>query len=118
MKKDGPEKLPLEKEIQKQICEYLSFNSYFFWRQNNVPIFGKSMDGQFRHRAMSKFSKKGIPDIIVIHNGKFIGLEVKREGHLPLSDDQEQFKKGVEVAGGKFYKVSSLEDVLNVKELF
>lgn len=108
---------PLEKDIQKAVCEWLDFNQYFFWRQNNVPIFGKSMDGQFRHRAMPKFSKKGIPDVICIHKGKFIGIEIKRESHLPLSDEQEKFKKECEQVGGFYYKISSVEELISIHEL-
>lgn len=108
--------IPLEKDIQKEICEWLEYNGHFFWRQNNIPVFGKSMDGQFRHRAMPKYSKKGIPDIIVLFRGKFIGLEVKREPHLPLSDDQQKFKEGLENVGGVYYKVSSVADLFSINE--
>lgn len=107
----------LEKDIQNEICEYLERNRIFFWRSNNIPIFGQSNDGKFRHRAMPKFSKKGVPDIIVIHKGKFIGLEVKRPT-AQLRPDQAKFSLEVAQNGGYYYKVTSVEDVMNIPELY
>lgn len=68
-------------------------------------------DGSFR--AMPKYSKTGVPDIILVHNGIFIGLEVKRPKGKQ-SDNQVEFQKGLERAGGKYYLVTSLDDVTKI----
>lgn len=110
------EKKVLERDIMKDICVFLEGNHIFFWRSNNIPVFGKSGDGQSRFRAMPKFSKKGVPDIIVIHKGKFIGLEVKRP-ESKLRPDQANFGVQVVDHGGYYYMVTSVEDVRSISEL-
>ena len=99
-----------EKDIQLAICNYLSLKKYFFWRQNTVPVINHNT-GNFR--AMPKYSKTGVPDIILVKNGLFIGLEVKRP-QGKQSDNQKKFQEELENAGGKYYLVTSLDDVLNI----
>lgn len=99
-----------ESQIVTSICEYLEVKKHFFWRQNNVSVYdpvGK------RFRAMPKFSKKGVPDIIVIWRGYFVGLEVKQKGKY-LSKDQKEFRDGVIDAGGEYHLVRSIEDVQEI----
>ena len=63
-----------ETDVQSAICDYLALRKHFFFRCNNHPIYDP------RHnvfRALPKYTMKGIPDIIVIRNGGFVGLEVK-----------------------------------------
>lgn len=105
----------LEKDIQRQICDYLALKHIFFWRSNNVPIFS-----QGRFRAMPKYSPKGLPDILCVHGGKFIGIEVKRpKGYTnpKQRNDQGKFKENLELSGGFYYTATSLEEVLTIKEL-
>ena len=53
---------------------------------------------------------RGVPTIIVIKGGCFIGLEVK--GPLgTLSGHQVEFCDGVREAGGEYYVVKAIEDV-------
>src|SRR6185295_2879514 len=108
-------KKPLEKEIQRTICDYLSSQDIFFWRANNNPIFAEG-----RFRAMPKYHAKGLPDILCVHNGKFIGIEVKRPGgytNPKQKEDQKNFKDQIERRGGFYYTAFSLGDVLSIKEL-
>lgn len=100
---------PLEKDIQSAICDYLAIKNHFFWRQNVIPAMtpGGSM------RRLPKYVKKGVPDIIVIKDGFFIGLEVKRKGGQQ-SDSQKEFEKGLKEAGGEYYVVRSIDDVINI----
>jgi len=96
----------LEREIQLAICDYLAYKrDIMFWRQNTNPIHA---DGKFR--SMPKYSKTGVPDIIVIKNGIFIGLEVKRPKNKQ-SEAQIEFQKELEKVGGKYYIVCSIDDV-------
>lgn len=105
----------LEKDIQRAICECLDNEGYFFWRSNNIPVFGMSNDGKRRFRALPKYTPRGLPDIIVIHKGDFIALEVKREG-FKLRPEQAEFEKNCRANGGYYYTVMSVEDVLLVLE--
>lgn len=102
-------KKQLEKEIQLSILDYLAFRQnsgkFMFWRQNTVPVFDKG-----HYRPMPKHSKNGVPDIILVRYGVFIGLEVKRPGGK-LSVSQEAFKQELERAGGQYYVVTSIDDV-------
>ena len=66
----------LEKDIQREICDWLQESGFFFWRNNTVPVFQRDKYGA-RFRKLPKYTPAGLPDIIVIHNGKFISLEVK-----------------------------------------
>lgn len=104
------EKFPLEKDIQNEICEYLKNNAFFFWRSNNLPVFSRNNAGKMAFRAMGKYTLKGIPDIIVIYKGKFIGIEVKRVG-APLREDQIKFKVNTIVHGGIYIMATSVEQV-------
>ncbi len=94
---------PKESEIQKAILEYLKLKGYFCWR-NNSGAFKTERGGFYR------MGIKGAPDIFLIKEGRFIGLEVKtRLG--TLSEAQEAFKVALEAAGGTYLIVRSLDDV-------
>jgi hypothetical protein len=103
-----------EKDIQRAICEWLQSRRIFFWRANNVPMIGRAgAGGEVRFRAMPKFTPKGIPDLIVLHKGEFIGLEVKVPGRK-LRPDQAEFGVKVIENGGNYHMVASLEDVMKL----
>jgi hypothetical protein len=99
--------VPLESSIQAAICDYLSLRRHFFWRQNTVGLFDASTG---RHRSMPKYSMSGVPDIILIRDGQFIGLEVKRPGGKQ-SEAQEEFERKVRFYGGQYHIVHSIEEV-------
>lgn len=103
-----------ENEIQNTICEYLEIletqNKLMYWRQNTSPVYDVR-GGSFR--KMSRHAKKGVPDILVIIKGKFLGLEVKSKVGKP-SSDQLDFKRGMEKNGAMYHVVRSLEDVLSI----
>ena len=101
----------LEKDIQFSICSWLSTRKgIVFWRQNTNPIINNKT-GNFR--AMPKFSMNGIPDIIVIKDGKFIGLEVKRPKGKQ-SDSQIEFERRVKNVGAEYFVVTSIDDVMKI----
>ena len=100
----------LEKDIQRAICEWLAKGDFFFWRSNNIPVFGASNDGVKRFRALPKFTPRGIPDIMVIKNGDFYALEVKRPGAV-LRPEQMEFRDKVTQHGAFYYMVTSVSDV-------
>ncbi len=103
----------LEREIQREICDWLDSEHYFFWRNNTVPIFS---EGKFR--AMPKYSARGLPDIIIVHRGKFVGMEVKRPfiriglvgGTPETTAAQTAMKLKILTHGGFYFLVTSLEE--------
>lgn len=99
--------LPKESHIVSSICDYLAARRYFFWRQNTYGIFDTTTQ---RHRALPKHSMRGVPDIILIREGAFIGLECKRPGGR-LSPDQLLFRHRCQEAGAQYHTVTSIDDV-------
>lgn len=67
------------------------------------------MIGKFQ-KDHSPYAMKGIPDIIMVVNGRFIGLEVKSESGRQ-SDEQKEFERNVTKNGGAYYLIRSIEDV-------
>ncbi len=110
---------PLERVIQIEICNWLAWNRYFFWRSNNLPALGRpDKNGQMRFRALPKYTPKGLPDIIILHNGDFLGLEVKRPGGV-MRVEQEEFGKNIQKSGGYYAVVRHLDEaILKVKTLW
>jgi hypothetical protein len=100
----------LEKHIQREICDWLSSRGFFFWRSNNVPVFARSNDGKMRFRSLPKYTPRGLPDIMVVVKGMFVGIEVKRVGEK-LRPEQESFKGGLCLNQGFYITVNSLADV-------
>jgi len=102
-------KLALEKETQLAICHYLEAKQYFFWRQNNTPVFDFSTK---TYRSMPKYAVKGVPDIIIIlPGGKVAFIEVKRKP-AKQSPEQVTFQKKVEAHGCTYILAYSLDDVV------
>ena len=98
-----------EKDIKRQILNWLLRRpKTYCWTQASVGIYDHNL-GFFRSAP-----KKGIPDIICCIDGKFVGIEVKRPGNK-LSEAQKGFKAGIELAGGVYAVVFSLEET---KRLF
>lgn len=98
----------LEKDIQNAICDYLALKGYFFWRNNTVGLYDAKSGG---YRSMPKYAKAGVPDIILVKDGTFIGLEVKTP-KTQQSDAQVAFESGVTKAGGRYHVARSVDDVL------
>lgn len=98
-----------ESGIQRAICDYLALRKHFFWRTNNIPA--PLPGGGFR--ALPKYTPRGLPDIIVIKDGFFVGLEVKKRGSYQ-SKEQKDFEAMVKEAGGEYYVVRSIADVQEI----
>ncbi len=103
----------LEKDIMNQCCQWLHNSGVFFWRSNNIPVFGRNNGGAMTHRSMPKFSIKGVPDIILVHEGMFIAIEVKRP-KAKLRPDQEIFMEKTIKAGAHYHVVHSLDELIAV----
>ena len=105
-----------ESEIQSQIIDFLQIlekqGKLFFQRTNNVPI-SMMRNGKRVFRSMPQGAKKGFPDIIVVVDGYFIGLEVKTLIGRQ-SEHQKAMEKLIIENGGVYVVVRSLDDVINI----
>lgn len=101
-----------ESDVLRSICDYLAYKKLFFWRNNNLPVYDSTHK---IFRAMPKYSMLGVPDIIIVKDGQFIGLEVKQKGTYQ-SKHQKEFERKCKEAGGKYFVVRSIDD-LKLKEL-
>ena len=99
-----------EGEILAAICDYLELKRYFFYRNNNAPIFDATKK---IFRKMPKHTMRGIPDIVVIRDGKYVGLEVKSKTGKQ-SPFQKDFQQLLEENGGKYAIVTSIDDVMAI----
>ena len=104
----------LESKIQSMIIDYLKIlenqGRLFFHRSNNNPVYdpvGK------KFRSLAKGQKKGFPDIVVLADKRFIGLEVKSEKGYQTKE-QKEIEKSFLKQGCEYYVVRSLDDVKNV----
>lgn len=103
---------PLEKDIQREICDWLATIGVFFWRSNNLPAMGRpGADGEMRFRALPKYTPRGIPDILILHHGDFFGLEVKRP-RAQIKPEQIEFGDKLKKNGGYYAIVYSLDDAM------
>ena len=106
----------LEKNIQSAILDYLALKErqgkLTYWRANNIPP-SYVANGQQIYRRPSVHAKKGIPDINVIKEGIFIGLEIKVKGGKQ-SPAQVEMERIIKKAGGQYYVLSSLGDCISL----
>lgn len=97
-----------EKDVQASCLQYLSLKKYFYFRLNNIPVF---QNGHFR--SLSEHIPKGLPDCVLVHKGKFIGLEFKGSSGK-LSEDQIECARRIFKAGGDHHFIHSIEDLQNI----
>lgn len=110
--KRSPKKIvkkKLEKDIQREICDWLHGQGFFFWRQNTIPVYEK---GHFR--ALPKYTPRGLPDILIIRHGMIIGLEVKIPGYWKFTNDQKSIQIKFIANGAKYQIVTSLAEVQEI----
>lgn len=88
-----------EGDTQRQILDYLRAKRYFVKRINVISVRGRKSDAV------------GMPDIFVLHKGKYYGIEVKAEKGK-LSDAQVEFGKQITLNGGEYVVARKLEDVM------
>ena len=98
-----------ENQVLQSIGDYLTRKKHFFFRLNTTPVFDATKK---LFRKMPKYSMKGVPDLIVIKDGFFIGLEVKDKG--AQSVDQKAFQALCKENGAEYYVVRSIDDVREV----
>lgn len=98
----------LEKQIQKQITDYLEWKHYFWWRNNSGAMLSE-YKGKTR---FMRFGQSGSPDLFIVINGKIIGCEVKNEKGKQ-TDNQKEWQERFEKAGGIYLLTRSLDEIQN-----
>jgi len=77
-------------KLQTAVLNKLHKKGIFCWRQNNQPTYDPKLNsGYGGYRAHA--GMKGVPDIICIIKGQFVGIEIKA-GKDKMSPDQIIFK--------------------------
>lgn len=99
-----------ESNILRAVCDYLAFKKYFFWRNNTTGVYDV-VNKHFRRTPMYHLS--GVPDIIMIYEGKFVGIEVKRKGTYQ-SPEQKEFQRLCEQNSGSYCVVRSIDDIIKL----
>lgn len=96
-----------EKEIQKIILEWLKWKKIFHYKSNNVGIFKRATGSYIPSGVI------GLPDIICVVDGRYVGIEVKAK-YGKQSEGQKAFQENLEKAGGLYFLVYSLEELMNL----
>lgn len=97
-----------ESDIVTAICDYLAYRGHFFWRSNNVPVYDRTRG---TYRALPKHTMKGLPDITVVKDGRYIGIEVKTKKGI-LSEDQAELDRQLIKHGAQYHVVHSIDEVV------
>ena len=103
----------IESSILQACLVYLSYKPEVYWIRNNSGAAQTIRHG--RPGGYIQFGKKGSPDIVICHNGQYIGLEVKSPtGHQ--SGDQKQAEADIRKAGGLYYIIRSVDELQRIIE--
>ena len=93
---------PSERQIQRQIVDYLQLNGWLTIQ----TYLGSTRGG-------SVWMQKGMPDLCAIKDGRHIWLEVKTpKGRL--SAEQVRLHNDMREAGAEVYVVRDVKDVLQI----
>lgn len=105
-----------ESEIQSAIIDYLEIleqqGKIFFHRVNNIPPVNK-IKGKITFRKLPRGVKRGFPDILIIKQGKCIGIEIKNEKGQQ-SEYQTAIEKQFKNNCAEYYVVRSVEEVRKI----
>ena len=94
-----------ESDIQLEILHYLRSQGLLFWRFS-PDTYVQAIGRYVKH----EYVPNGLPDIMVLVQGKMIGFEVKQSAGRP-SADQLLMQKRFALLGHEYHIVRSLEEV-------
>jgi Holliday junction resolvase len=100
--------------VQKAIADYLNIRGLCWWAVPN----GGNRNVITAKKLKSEGVKSGVPDITLIHDGMYFGIEVKKpktdtpKGYL--SANQKAMIKNIEGAGGEVGVAYSVRDVIEL----
>jgi len=125
----------IEKDIENSIISYIRMNGWYCQKVHSGSLFKQGKDIMYK----IKLADEGTPDILSSINGKFIGIEIKKDqkeiergdrvverfikkGKYPKSNHREvmQHLEAVKIlkAGGIVLTVSSITQLIDdLKEL-
>jgi len=102
-----------EDVIQKAICKYLDMRNVCYWAVPNGGARSKIEGAKLKATG----TKSGVPDITVVYDGLYWGLEVKRPANAKhpkgyLTKSQKDMHEKIRNAGGSVTTVYSVADVI------
>jgi len=103
-----------EHEIQKAIAQYLDMRDLCWWAVPN----GGNRNVITAKKLKAEGVKSGVPDITLIHDGMYYGIEVKKpktdtpKGYL--SPSQKEMIRNINKAGGEVGVAYSVQDVIQL----
>jgi hypothetical protein len=102
-----------EDVIQKAICKYLDLRKVCYWAVPN----GGSRSAIEGAKLKATGTKSGVPDITVVYDGMYWGLEIKRPANDKhpkgyLTQSQKDMHEKIRNAGGSVKTVYSVADVI------
>ena len=101
-----------EHEVQKAICKYLDIRKVCYWAVPNGGNRNKREAGRLKAEGV----KAGVPDLTIVYDGLYYGLEVKKPATKTpkgyLSKQQKDMIKKIEASGGSVKVVYSVADVI------
>ena len=97
-----------ENKVQSGILTWLHEQGIFAWRQNNQAVYDQRLGHYRSHTGL-----RGVPDIIAVIDGRFIGIECKTKTGKQ-SSHQALFQKRLENNGGLYILARSVKDVQEV----
>ena len=97
-----------ETQLQRDCLNYLRAKGIFCYRQNSGAL--KTEKGFYRVTDIN-----GLPDIIAIIKGKFVGFELKLKGKYP-SKVQKATHEAIRKAGARVYIVHDLNELKEAVE--
>jgi len=101
---------PTQAEIKADIKQYIELRGGYAVVTNisGIPVKGKP------EIYRKNLEMSGLADVISCVGGIFIEFEVKRTSKEVLRDSQEDHKYRLERAGGRYYQVTGLDEVIEI----
>ncbi len=97
-------------QIKAGIAKYIELKGGYAVVTNIAGIPIKGQPGVYRKNP----EMSGLADVISCIGGMFIEFEVKKTAKEKLRDSQEDHKYRLERAGGLYYQVTGLDEVMEI----
>lgn len=100
------DKVCSEKELLKACKDWLSYQKLWFARLEG----GGKILSTPRGKMLAKSAQLGLPDLIIVHNGTFYGIELKVPGGF-LTDKQQKVLDLITENGGIGAVITSVDEL-------
>jgi hypothetical protein len=94
-----------EAQIEQAVCQWLHFKKYFVFKLKDQTAY---RDGK-RHKTLP-FQINGVADLCAIKNGETFWIEIKTPTGTQ-SQAQKVFQKNIEMQGGNYWLIRSLDEL-------